>query len=440
MPRQLKKKSSAPRRSRPVAPVVTATSTKPCPYAAFFGIDWADQQHEVAELDGETVHHRTLLHTPEAIEAWANELHTRFGGRPVAVCLEQAQGGLLAALQQYSHLVLFPINPAKADAYRESFAHSGAKSDLKDAELLARYVREHHPRLRAWRPDTEQTRKLARFVELRRNLVEERKQTMQRIVALLKQYFPLALVIAKDYSEKLMLALLAKWATLGEWQRANPRTLKLVAGEFLKHEETRDELVKQIRAASPLTTDPAILKPNALYLQTQIAKLPGLNAAIETFEQEIAQLFNTHPDAPIFRSLYGAGDALAPRLLVAFGTDRERFESAHDVQCYSGIAPVTKQSGKSREVHRRFACNKFLRQSFHEFADHARKHCEWARAFYQHKRAHGTRHHAAVRALAFKWIRIIFRCWKNHTTYDDERYTRQLQRKQVNYLQPLQTA
>lgn len=434
MPRQLKKKSSAPRRSRPVAPTTT-----PCPYAAFFGIDWADQQHEVAELDKEAVHHCTLLHTPEAIEAWAQELLVRFGGRSVAVCLEQAQGGLLAALQPYSHLVLFPINPAKANAYRESFAHSGAKNDLKDAELLARYVREHHSRLRAWRPDTEQTRQLARFVELRRNLVEERKQTMQRITALLKLYFPLALVIAKEYSEKLMLALLQRWATLGAWQRANPRTLKLVAGEFLKHEETREELVQQIRAAAPLTTDPAILKPNALYLQTQIAKLPGLNEAIETFDQEIAKLFNTHPDAAIFRSLYGAGAALAPRLLVALGTDRERFTTAADVQCYSGIAPVTKQSGKSQSVYRRFACNKFLRQSFHEFADHARKHCDWARAFYQHKRAHGMRHHAAVRALAFKWIRIIFRCWKNHTTYADERYTAALRRKNINYLQPLTT-
>lgn len=434
MPRQSKKKTSA----RPSLP--TAPSAAACPFAAFFGIDWADRQHEVAELEGDTVRRRILQHTPEAIEAWANELREQFGGRPVAVCLEQAQGALVYALQQYPHLVLFPINPAKADAYREAFAHSGAKNDRVDAELLARYVREHHPRLRAWRPDTEQTRQLARLVELRRNLVEERKQTMQRIGAILKLYFPLALVIAKEYSEKLMLALLDRWATLGEWQRANPSTLKALVSPFLKHEETRDELVRQIRAASPLTTDPAIVQPNALYLQTQVAKIPGLNQAIETFEREIAKLFNTHPDSPIFRSLYGAGDALAPRLLVAFGTDRERFEAADNVQCCSGIAPVTRQSGKSREVRRRFACNKFLRQTFHEFADHARKHCAWAKAFYQHKRAHGMRHHAAVRALAFKWIRIIFRCWKNRTPYDDERYTAQLRQKQVDYLQPLPTA
>jgi len=437
MPRQCPQKSAA-RRVRPAA--TTATPGRPCPYAAFLGIDWADQQHEVAELDGETVHRQTLLQTPEGLDAWAGALHKRFGGRSVAICLEQAQGGLIYALQRHSHLVLFPINPAKADAYREAFAHSGAKNDQVDAELLARYVREHHPRLRAWKPDTEQTRQLARFVELRRNLVEERKQTMQRITALLKLYFPLALVIAQEYSEKLMLALLARWGTLREWQRANPRTLKQVATPFLKHAETRDQLVQQIRAALPLTTDQAILKPNALYLQTQVAKLPGLNQAIAVFDQEIAQLFHTHPDAAIFSSLDGAGEALAPRLLVAFGTDRERFQSAADVQAYSGIAPVTKQSGKSRSVHSRFACNKFLRQSFHEFADHARKHCDWAKAYYQYKRDHGMRHNAAVRSLAFKWIRILFRCWKNHSLYDDQTYTNHLRCKQVPYLPASHTA
>jgi len=440
MPRQCSQKTSSKRNAaKKKTPPLPATTT-PCPYAAFVGLDWADREHEVARLDGETVYRHTLPQTPEDIEAWAGTLRDQFGGRPVALCIEQSQNGLMCALQKYPHLVLFPINPAQADAYRKAFAHSGAKSDIADAELLARYVREHHSRLRAWRPDTAETRQLARTVELRRDLVEERKQTMQRITALLKLYFPLALVIADEFSEKVMLALLARWATHDEWKRANPRTLKQIVSPFLKDEERCHELVQRIRAATPLTTDPAVIKPNALYLQTQLAKLPGLNQAIAEFEQQIAQLFNNHPDAPIFRSLYGAGEALAPRLLVALGTDRDRFQTADDLQSYSGIAPVTVQSGKSRDVRSRFACNKFLRQSFHEFADHARKHCDWAKAFYQHKRAHGQHHHAAVRALAFKWIRIIFRCWKNHSTYDDAQYTAQLRRKNVNYLPPLQTA
>ena len=133
------------------------------------------------------------------------------------------------------------------------------------------------------------------------------------------------------------------------------------------------------------------------------------------------------------------GAALAPRLLVAFGTDRDRFASADEVQAYSGIAPVTKRSGKSCHVTKRYFCNKFLRQTFHEFADHARKWSTWSKAFYQHLRARGHRHHAAVRSLAFKWIRILFRCWKNRQSYDEARYLQQLQSKGANYLSNIPT-
>ena len=94
-----------------------------------------------------------------------------------------------------------------------------------------------------------------------------------------------------------------------------------------------------------------------------------------------------------------------------------------------GIAPVTKASGQSRQIQRRHACPAFLRQTFHEFADHSRKRSAWARALYQHYRASGKKHHAAIRALAFKWIRIVFKMWKTQSCYDESRYHRQLQLK-----------
>jgi hypothetical protein len=101
---------------------------------------------------------------------------------------------------------------------------------------------------------------------------------------------------------------------------------------------------------------------------------------------------------------------------------RERYGSARDVQSYSGIAPVTESSGKKKWVHFRWACPKFLRQSFHEWAGHSIAQSEWARVFYQQQRHKGKGHHAAVRALAFKWIRVVFRCWKDGVAYDESRY------------------
>jgi hypothetical protein len=125
---------------------------------------------------------------------------------------------------------------------------------------------------------------------------------------------------------------------------------------------------------------------------------------------------------------------LAPRLLVAFGTDRERFQAAEELQTLSGVAPVTKRSGKSRIIHRRWACPKFLLQTFHEFAYCSRKKSAWAKAFYLYQRSRGKGHHAALRALAFKWIRILFRCWKTNTAYSEDRYLDALRRRNVPLL------
>ena len=120
---------------------------------------------------------------------------------------------------------------------------------------------------------------------------------------------------------------------------------------------------------------------------------------------------------------------MLPRLIVAFGTRRERFQSAAELAAYSGIAPVCRQSGHSKSVVFRRACPQFLRQTFHEFAACSLRSSVWAGAFYRTQRGQGKRHHAAVRALAFKWIRILFRCWQQRTPYHEARYLEVLRRR-----------
>jgi transposase len=130
-----------------------------------------------------------------------------------------------------------------------------------------------------------------------------------------------------------------------------------------------------------------------------------------------------HPDAPIFRSLPGAGPALAPRLLVAFGTQRDRFQSAAEVAQFYGLAPVVKQSGNPKTTHMRNRCPKFGRQTFHENAGCALREEPWTRCYYeQHKARHDAKRHQACRALAYKLIRIYFVCWKDRRPYDQNVY------------------
>jgi hypothetical protein len=117
---------------------------------------------------------------------------------------------------------------------------------------------------------------------------------------------------------------------------------------------------------------------------------------------------------------------MAPRLAVAFGTDRSRYQDASEIQCYSGIAPVQEQSGKRCWVHARWGFPTFLHQSFHEFAQASIPHSPWAKAVYREHRDAGAGHHEAVRALAFRWMRILFRIWQDRIAYDEATHIERL--------------
>ena len=151
--------------------------------------------------------------------------------------------------------------------------------------------------------------------------------------------------------------------------------------------------------------------------------------AIDQFDDEIAKLASQHPDYALFQPLPGAGPSLTPRLMVAFGEQRERFSSAGDVQKLSGIAPVTERSGQKHWVHWRLQCPTFMRQTFVEWAAQTINKSYWAGAYYRQQRDKGSTYQAAVRSLAFKWIRILYRCWKTGVVYDESRYLKALERR-----------
>lgn len=160
-----------------------------------------------------------------------------------------------------------------------------------------------------------------------------------------------------------------------------------------------------------------------------VSQLQQSRKTIQDFDAKIAEAMRKHPDAQLFTNLRGAGNALAPRLLCAFGSQRDRWKDAESLASFSGIAPITYKSGKSRGVHRRVACPKYLRQTFHEFADSARLYCPWTKARYRLLRDRGTKHHAALRKLARSWIRILFRVWQTRTPFDCERYIAELKHR-----------
>jgi transposase len=180
--------------------------------------------------------------------------------------------------------------------------------------------------------------------------------------------------------------------------------------------------IHAIKAAMSLTTDEGVITPNAVLVQALVNQLRVPLEAIETFDHAIAQRAQSHPAFALFQALPGAGPVFAPRLLVAFGEPRARYASAAERQQYAGIAPVTERSGKKAWVHWRLQCPTFLRQTFVEWAAESIRHAFWARVYDQQQRDKGKAHQAAVRALAFKWLRILFRGWQDRTPYDESVY------------------
>jgi transposase len=400
-------------------------------WAAFAAIDWADQKHvwRLVPAGSACQEQGELENTPEAVDVWATGLYVRFGGRPIAVCLEQSRGPLTYMLSKYAHLVLFPVHPTTAARYRQVFSPAGAKDDPRDTASLLDLLLRHRNQLRRWQPDTVETRLLQFLVEQRRLMVHEKTRQSNRLTACLKMYFPQILQWFEDVSAPVVGALLARWPTLQQLQRAHPGTLKKFLHEHnCRSEERIQERIQSIYQAVPATCDQAVLAGGAAASRGLVALLQTLRENIAALDQQIEQVTAAHPDYAVFASLPGAGPVMVPRLIVAFGTRREHFQSAFQMQCYSGIAPITEASGKSAWVHFRWTCPKFLRQTFHEFAFLSTRSSEWAAAYYQHQREKQQSHPAAVRALAYKWIRIIYRCWKDGKPYDEQTYVQSLQR------------
>lgn len=393
--------------------------------AALVAIDWADQKHDIALLPAgaERAEYLQLAHRPRDLAEWACDLRQRFGGRKVVVAVEQKRGALIHALMGYEFFVLYLVNPGTLANFRKAFKRSGAKSDPLDRDLLLELIQKHRERLSHWQPDDVQTRHLDLLVQDRRAAVNECTRLGQQLRATLKNYFPAMIDLAGELTTRLACDLILKWPDFASLKGAKSQTLRsfFYAHNF-RRPDTLEQRFEALRAAEPLCTDAAIIGAGRLKAVRLARAILTLLPAIKQYDQEIALLFKTHADAPIFASLPGAGPVLAPRLLAVFGSQRNRWQHSLDLATYSGIAAVIERSGKHSVVHWRWACPKFVRQSLHEFAGTSVRFCPWAKRFYQTQLDRGKEHHVAVRALAFKWIRILFRCWQDRSTYDPAKY------------------
>lgn len=390
----------------------------------FGGFDWAPSQHQlvVVEPAGQIV---LSLRFDDDPAGWAIFREKIAAFPKLGIAIETNCGPAVERLVDLG-LTIYPLNPKAAERYRDRKAPAGAKDDQLDAWSFADALRtDGHGwrQLLAQDPLVSELRLLCRD-EIK--LIEQRTATVLQLKAALHEYYPAAL---NGFDE---------WTTEGPWQFviAFPDPHRLVSAGKRKWEkflhahklyrpQTIDKRLETFanaeKSASP---NPAVIKAKSLLAVSLARQLCLLESQLNEYRRRIVELFGEHPDSGCFGSLPGAGQKIAPRLLSEFGSNREVFQEAQAIQCYAGTAPVTRQSGKSRSVVIRRACNKTLRATVHLWADLSRHICVWAEAYYQQKRADGMTHATALRCLGNRWLKILWKMWQTKTNYDESLHLR----------------
>jgi len=408
-------------------------------YAALVGMDWGDRSHAIAlSPSGQNeIESTTIVQSAEALKHWLDSLETRFEKRPVAFAIEAGSKPVMRALQERSWAVIYAVHPATSARMRSAFTPSGAKDDPPDARTLLSILQQHRDKLRVFLPHDEQTEKVALLCAARRKTVDRGTLVSNKLTSLLKGYYPQALELAgTDLKSPMALDFLSRWPDVASLKKARPATLR---NFYQAHNVRRPEIIaarlELAAAAADLTTNKALVEVSVIELHLLVAELRVLHKHISRLDDAIAEAFAAHPEASFFKELPGAGAALAPRLLAAFGSDRSRYPDCASLQKFSGIAPVTERSGKRTWVHWRRSAPKFLRQTFIEWAGQTVTYSTWAAAYYQQQKDRGADRWTILRSLAFKWLRILWRCWQDRTPYSEEAYLKQLAKRSSPIIQ-----
>lgn len=407
-----------------------STSINLAPGSLLIGLDWAKNKHDYCLQTPEGRYETGQVEQDDAkLHHWLEYLSGRFEGRRICICMEAGRDALLWRLETYENVDLFVVNTTTAARYRKTFTPSGDKNDQRDAASILDLFQRHPEKVRPHRKASPAARAIHQLTTARRHAVNRRTGVMASLREVFELYYPVASKLFESLDTTLALEFLKRWPDALSLSKARKSTL---TSFFHKHHCRSSKLIEErlelIAQSHCLVDDPALLKVARMRVLDHIGQLQALNKSIKAYEQEIDHVFADQKQAALFAGLPGAADILAPRLLAAFSLINPK--DACEMQTMVGIAPIRVQSGQSLKTFMRRQCPKFLRQSFHEFAGCSVKYSAWAKAYYDHmtKDKHFTAN-AAKRALAFKWIRILFACWKSNRPYSEIEYIAALQKR-----------
>lgn len=394
----------------------------------FGGFDWASDHHDVFILDKDG--------RPAAEFRFGNDssgwlkFREKIAAFPaLAFGVETSSGCVVEHLLDCG-VTLYPINPKSAERYRDRHKPSGVKDDRLDAFCLADALRVDGMHWNSLKPEDPLTLELRLLCRDEVALIEQRTALLLQLQAALREYFPAALEAFDDWTLPSAWAFLIAFPTPRKLVHAGKRKWeKFLHAHKLYRPGVQERRLEIFKRAADFCGSEATVAAKSMLAVTLAKMLQTLQVQLDGFRERIRELFGKHPDSGTFGSLPVGEGKLIPRIMSEIGSQRGRFDSAEGLQAYAGSAPVTQRSGKRSHVHMRRACNKHLRHALHLWADLSRHKCAWAQVYYQKFRDIGNRHADALRRLANRWLKIIWKMWQTRTPYDPELH----QRNQLNH-------
>lgn len=390
----------------------------------FLGDDWAEEHHDV-ELQNESGKVLARAKLPEGV-AGITKLHALIGEHlgdgdeaEVVVGIETERGPWVQALVAAGYRV-YPVNPLQVARFRERLGVSGAKSDTRDAHVLADMVRTFREQLRPIAGDSPEAGAVKVVTRAHKTLIWERTRHLLRLRHALREFFPAALVAFDDLTAVDALELLAAAPDPASAAALSIDTIEAAlerAGR--RGRGAKAQAIAEALRAEYLGQPTVVAAAYAATVRAQVAILTVLNEQITAIGDQVEAHFSRHPDAEVYLSQPGLGVVLGARVLAEFGDDKKRYVDAKSRRNYAGTSPITRQSGKKKVVLARHVHNDRLIDALGLQAFAALTSSPGARAYYDQLRARGIGHRAALRQLGNRLVGILHGCLKAGTLYHE---------------------
>jgi transposase len=401
----------------------------------YLGVDWGSQLHLAVLIDEahEAVRQWDVEHTPQGVERWLEDLAAQGGTGEIQVALEPGAALLVERLHEVGYRV-YLINPKQLDRHRDRYFPSGAKDDARDALVAAKALADDEGQLRVLEPRSDECEELVIRAQAQRRLTDQRVALSNRLGALLRRFHPTPLNLGRDPHDPFFLALLRAYPDPDAARRCRGSRIQRLLKQHRIRALDVNRVLEVLRAPAFSVRAPVVAACRDELINL-VRQLQQINEQIRAGRKRMDTLFREHPDHELLQSLPGMGTELAARIGLKLGRNRIEQLDSSILQAHAGTAPVTRSTGKrprrpgdrprygSRIVAMRRACDRVLQADMNIWAAQSRVRCLWAQAFYDHQRAKGAGHNAALRALGNKWIPILAAVMRRREPYDDARYT-----------------